>query len=288
MSTKSKITVSIVAVVIVIIGLATWFFNRPSQNQDTVTLGTIGSDAKIWQYIAKQPETKKDGIDLKVKSFTDGVALNQATAEGTVDVNAFQSYAYLVAYNQKNKNAKLDVLGTTYLEPMGIYSDKYHKLSEIPDGSTIAIANNPANTSRGLQLLAKAGLITLKPDFGSLSGPSDIKYNPHNFKFEEIDDTTGPRVIKDNSIAAVLIGNTIALEGKLNVLKDSLYHEQVDQSTKDNVNVIVTAADSKHKDKYAKLVKLYHSKDVQDYIKKEFGGTKVEVDKPVSYLTQSN
>ncbi|WP_413627935.1 MetQ/NlpA family ABC transporter substrate-binding protein [Fructilactobacillus vespulae] len=287
MKKKTKIIISAIVIVIAVLGAYT-VHNQSSKAHDSnqITLGTIGSDAKIWNYIAELPETKKDNIHLKVQSYTDGVALNTTTAQGKVDVNAFQSYAYLVAYNQKHQNAKLDLLGTTYLEPMGVYSKKYHKISEIPDGATIAIANNPANTSRGLKLLAKAGLITLKPNFGSLSGVNEIATNPHNFKFKEIDDTTGPRVIDDNSIAAALIGNTIAQEGNLNVLKDSLYHEQVDQSTKDNINIIVTADSSNNKEQYRKLVKLYHSKKVQDYIQKQFDGTKIEVNKPNRYLTK--
>ncbi|WP_395320012.1 MetQ/NlpA family ABC transporter substrate-binding protein [Fructilactobacillus frigidiflavus] len=286
MSKKTKWIAT--AAVVVLAGIGVWGVqqnHKQSTSQTQVTLGTIGSDAKIWNYIAKLPETKKDHIDLKVENFTDGVTLNKATTQGKVDVNAFQSYAYLVAYNKNNPDHKLSILGTTYLEPMGIYSKKYHSLKQIPNGATIAIANNPANTSRGLQLLAKAGLITLKPNFGSLSGVNDIKSNPHDFKFKEIDDTTGPRVIDDQGIAAALIGNTIALEGHLNVLHNSLYHEKVDQSTKDNINILATAANSKKKAQYKKLVKLYHSPKVQKYIDKEFDGTKINVEKPVSYLT---
>lgn len=107
-------------------------------------------------------------------------------------------------------------LGTTYLEPMGIYSAKYKKLSQLPKGATIALANNAANEARGLLLLADAGLIKLKKNFNVASGSvNDVAANPKQFKFKLIDDTTGPRVIK--SVDAVLIGNTIALSGGLNV-----------------------------------------------------------------------
>ena len=260
--------------------------NGQGNNKNEITVGSIGSDAQIWQYIAKLSETKKAGISIKVKNFTDGVSLNTATAQSKIDVNAFQSYAYLVAYNKSSAKNKLGVLGTTYLEPMGIYSSKYKKISEIPDGATIAIANNAANTARGLRLLEKAGLITLKSSFGSLSGTNEIASNPHHFKFKEIDDTTGPRVIKDNTIAAALIGNTVALEGKLNVLKDSLFHEKIDQSTKDNINVLATAKKNQSNQNYKKLISLYHSKKVQKYIQSKFDGTKLEVKKPVGYLTK--
>ncbi|CAK1245874.1 ABC-type metal ion transport system [Fructobacillus tropaeoli] len=286
MSRKSKFITSFVILILALLA-AFSFFHASAQGKSSknITVGAVGSDAKAWQYIAKSDAAKKAGLKITVKTFTDGVSLNQATADGTIDVNAFQSYAYYVAYNQTHKSSKLAVLGNTYLEPMGIYSGQYHKLSELPDGATIAIPNDPANTSRALKLLASVNLITLKSGFGSLSGTNEIKDNPHNFKFKEIDSKTGPRVEKDSNIGAVLIGNTDALEGGLNVLKDSLAHEKIDQTTKDNINILATANKNKDNSDYKKLVALYHDKDVQAYIKKAFDGTKVEVNKPVSYLT---
>ncbi|GAJ25705.1 methionine ABC transporter [Liquorilactobacillus sucicola DSM 21376 = JCM 15457] len=284
---KNRIILTLVGIVIVVVGIITLTVRNSSNKRNssnTITIGSIGSDVQIWKHIADLPETKKEHLNIKVKSFTDGISLNTATAEGKIDVNAFQSYAYYVAFNKSSKVGKITALGTTYLEPMGIYSNRYKKVHEIPNGSTIALADNPANTARGLKLLERAGLIKLKADFGSLSGTSAIADNPHHFKFKEIDDTTGPRIMKDNSIAAVLIGNTIALEGKLNVLKDSIFHEQVNQSTKENINILATASKNKNDQNLKKLVKIYHSDSVQKYIKKEFGGTKIDVQKPLSYF----
>lgn len=187
-------------------------------------MGSQGSDYDIWNHIAKSPQAKKLGLKIKVKQITDGVQLNNATAQGSVNVNAFQSYSYLEAYNKEHKTAQLAALGTTYLEPLGIYSDKYKKVTQIPSHATIAIANNPANTARGLLLLQSAGLIKLKKNFGTLGNTNDIVSNPKHLKFKQIDDTTGPRVL--HNVDAVLISNTVALEGHLNVLKDSIFHEK--------------------------------------------------------------
>nr|WP_125587759.1 MetQ/NlpA family ABC transporter substrate-binding protein [Companilactobacillus jidongensis] len=256
--------------------------NASASESKTITVGSQGSDLEIWQHIAKSSQAKAAGLDIKVKEITDGTQLNQATTEGQVDVNAFQSWSYYLAYNKQNPNGKLAALGTTYLEPLGIYSNKYKKISDIPDGTTIAIANNPANTSRDLLLLQKAGLITLDKGFDALSNTKDIKSNPKNLKFKEIDDTTGPRVLND--VDVVLISNTVALDGGLHVLTDSIYHENVDQSTKDNVNILATAAKNKNNKQYKKLVKLYHNKTIQKYINKKYYGTKIEVNRPLSYL----
>jgi len=83
--------------------------------EQVVTMASTGSDADIWRYIATLPETKQAGIKLEVKNFTDYVAMNTAVANKEVDINAFQSYAYLVAFNQSNKE-KIAPISTTYLD----------------------------------------------------------------------------------------------------------------------------------------------------------------------------
>lgn len=255
-----------------------------SDGTQTITIGSMGSDAQIWEHIADSQAAKDAKLDIKVKEIDGGVELNNATKEGEVDVNAFQSWAYLVSYN-KDSGAKLAAIATTYLEPMGIYSSKIKDIKDVPDGALVALADNPANTARGLLLLQAAGLIKLKDGFDvGTGGTNDVAENPHNLKFELIDDTTGPRVIQD--VDLVLIGNTIALEGGLNVLKDSLFHEEVSVDTKANINVLATSDDKKNDAGLLKLGELYHSEDTQQYIEKEFGGTKVDVNKPISYLEE--
>lgn len=274
--------IGIVVLVGIVFGIHTLTGNASNSKSATITVGSQGSDYDIWNHIADSKQAKKLGLKIKVKQITDGVQLNNATAQGSIDVNAFQSYSYLQAYNQEHQKAQLAALGTTYLEPLGIYSDKYKKVNELPDGATIAIANNPANTARGLLLLQSAGLIKLDKNFGALGNTSDIASNPKHLKFKEIDDTTGPRVL--HNLDAVLISNTVALEGHLNVLKDSIFHEKIDVSTRSNINVLATAKKNRHNKDYQKLVKLYHEPAIQKYIKDKYDGTKVEVQKPLSYL----
>lgn len=286
---KQRLIAAAIALVIII---AAFFALRLTSSRQTaksqtttVTVGSIGPDVQVWQHIAKSSQAKKLGLKIKVKAFTDGPSLLRATSDGSINVSAFASWAYLEAYNKSKSNTGQQVaLATTYLEPMGIYSSKYKKLSDLPKGATIALANNAANEARGLLLLQSAGLIKLKKNFDAASGnTNDIVSNSKKFKFKLIDDTTGPRIIK--SVDAVLIGNTIALAGNLNVLKDSLYHEKIDQSTKNNINVLATAKKNKNNAAYKKLGKLYHNKQIQKWIAKKYSGTKVEVNKPVSYLT---
>ncbi|OOW14007.1 MetQ/NlpA family ABC transporter substrate-binding protein [Acinetobacter sp. MF4640] len=253
--------------------------------EQTVTIASTGSDADIWRHIATLPETKAAGLKLDIKNFTDYVAMNTAVANNEVDVNAFQSYAYLVAYNEAN-TAKIVPLSTTYLEPMGIYSSKVKTLAEFKNGATIAIPNDGANESRALLLLQSAGLVKLKNDFDFVKGTSkDIVENNKALVIKPIQMATAVRV-KDE-VDAIVLGNTLAMEGGLNVLKDAIYYEPIDQTTKMNVNVLAVAEARQNDPVLKKVGELYHVAAVGKYVQEHFGGTKIDVNKPVSYLTQA-
>ena len=246
----------------------------------TVKIASVGSDADIWRYIAESEQAKKAGLKIEVQEINGGVPLNESVADGTVDANAFQSIGYLQGFNEANSN-KLVPVGTTYIEPMGLYSKKVKSLNDLPNGAKVAIPDNPYNTTRALRLLESAGLIKLPSDFKDGTGtPSDIVENKKNLEFLLIDDTTSVRVLDDTDLIA--IGNTIALEGGLNVLKDSLFYEKADASTITSINVIAVKAENADKEEYKKLVELYHDPEIQKYISDKFAGTKVEVKKPVS------
>ena len=251
----------------------------------TVTIASTGSDADVWRHIASLPETKEAGLKLDVKNFTDYVAMNTAVANKEIDVNAFQSYAYLVAFNESNKD-KIVPLSTTYLEPMGIYSSKVKKLEEFKQGATIAIPNDGANESRALLLLQSAGLVKLKADFDNVKGTTaDVSENAKQIVIKPIQMATAVRV-KDE-VDAIILGNTLAMEGGLNVLKDAIYYEPIDQSTKMNVNILATSADRQNDPVLQKVAALYHTEAVKQFVQEKFAGTKVDVNKPISYLTES-
>ena len=250
-----------------------------------VVIASTGSDADIWNYIAQQPETKAAGLSIEVKNFSDYVAMNNATANKEVDLNAFQSYNYMLAFNSQSKD-KVAAVSTTYIEPMGIYTDKYKKVGQIPAKATIAIPNDAANESRALSLLQTAGLIKLKADFDPVQGKvSDVVGNPKQLTIKPIPMATAVRV--KSEVDAIVLGNTLAMEGGLNVLKDAIFYEPVDQSTKLYVNLLATAQGRENDPILQKVGALYHSEAVKKYVDEHFAGTKIDVNQPLSYLTEN-
>ncbi|HQW54221.1 MAG TPA: MetQ/NlpA family ABC transporter substrate-binding protein, partial [Acinetobacter sp.] len=116
--------------------------------------------------------------------------------------------------------------------------------------------------------------------------PADIIENSKNIVIKPIQMATAVRV-KDE-VDAILLGNTLAMEGGLNVLKDAIFYEPIDQSTKLNINVLVAADARKNDPILQKVGALYHTEAVKQYVQKHFAGTKVDVNKPTSYFTDAN
>lgn len=255
------------------------------EEDQVIHIGSESADAQIWEFIANSEVAEDAGIQIEVEDIDGGAAKNNATADGDIDANAFQSIGYLESFNE-DSTEKLIPVATTYVEPMGIYSDKYDTVDEIKDHDVVALADNPANTARGLRVLEAAGLVELNEDFDDGVGtPEDVSSNPKNLEFELIDDVTGPRILQDVDMA--LISNTVALEGGLNVLNDAIYREKADESNRINLNVIAVKEGRQDEEKLQKLGEVYHDPEVQEYIDDEFDGTKVEVEIPVNDIWSS-
>src|SRR5215831_9607683 len=115
---------------------------------ETIRVGvTAGPHAEIIEVVKKVAATR--GLDLKVVEFTDYVVPNQALALKDLEANSFQHEPYLK--NQISKTGwKIVKVANTIGSPQGVYSLKYKKLADLPEGARVAIANDPSNGARGL------------------------------------------------------------------------------------------------------------------------------------------
>ncbi|MBO5391694.1 MAG: MetQ/NlpA family ABC transporter substrate-binding protein [Pseudomonas sp.] len=220
--------------------------------------------AEILEFV--KPALAKEGVNLKVKVFTDYIQPNVQVAEKRLDANFFQHQPYLDEFN-KAKGTHLVSVAAVHLEPLGAYSSKYKKLDEIKDGSTVVIPNDATNGGRALLLLDKAGLITLKDKTNILSTPKDITANPKKLKFRELEAATIPRVLTQVDLA--LINTNYALEAKLNPEKDALVIEGSDSPY---VNILVARPDDKDSADMQKLVAALHSPEVKAFILEKYKG----------------
>ncbi len=137
-------------------------------------------------------EAKAQGLDVEVVEFSDWTTPNIALSAGDIDVNYFQHKPFLDNAVAERGYEFTDV-GTGTLANIGLYSLKHESFDQIPQDGTVAIANDPVNQGRGLLLLEKAGLITLKDGVGFKGTLDDIEENPKNLSFTEVE---GPQLVR--------------------------------------------------------------------------------------------
>ncbi|MFJ4496186.1 MetQ/NlpA family ABC transporter substrate-binding protein [Pseudomonas atacamensis] len=236
-----------------------------SAHAETLTVAaTPVPHAEILEFV--KPALAKEGVDLKVKVFTDYIQPNVQVAEKRLDANFFQHQPYLDEFN-KAKGTSLVAVTGVHLEPLGAYSSKLKDLKDLPGGANVVIPNDATNGGRALLLLAKAGVITLKDPSNILSTLKDIEQNPKDLKFRELEAATIPRVLTQVDLA--LINTNYALEAKLDPSKDALVIEGNDSPY---VNILVSRADNKDSDAMKKLAAALHSPQVKQFITDKYKG----------------
>jgi D-methionine transport system substrate-binding protein len=147
----------------------------------------LGSTAAFAQPLeVAVAEAKKQGLEVELSEFNDWIAPNVSLAHGDIDVNYFQHIPFL---ENAKAAAGFDLVpyAPGVINNVGLYSKKYKRFDELPEGARVAIANDPINSGRGLQLLAKAGLITLKPGVGYKATEDDILTNPKNINIIQLE-----------------------------------------------------------------------------------------------------
>lgn len=274
-----KIGLSLIAVLLFAL-LSACKGETASDEKKVVKIGVTGTDGQVWDIIKEK--AAKEGITIELVEFSDYTLPNQALADKEIDLNAFQHIAFL---NQFKEEHHLDIvpIGTTVIAPMGIYSEKYKDVSEIPDKAKIAIPDDPSNQARALKLLQSAGLIKLKEDFGLFGDLSGIKENPKKLEIIPMVAQQTPRVLPD--VAASVINNGIAGQAGFVPNKDAIFLEDPnDPAAQPYINVFAARAEDKDNKTFKKIVEIYHDPEAVEAIKKDTNGGSVVVDIPIEEL----
>lgn len=235
-------------------------------SKKTVTVGVVGdSDRQLWEYVVKDAK-KKYGITIKLKEFTDYVQPNKAVADGSLDLNSFQTLNYFKTQNPEYKN-KLATIGKTYITPIKLYSKTLTSLKDIKKGATIAIPNDASNEKRALDLLVSAKLI--KYDTSKKTPTAkDITKNKKNLKIKEVESAQAAAALK--SVDAAVVNTNYALDAKLTD-KETLFTEPVNKKAAGYINYIVALKKDKNKKIYKQVVKAYQTDKTKKHMKVLYG-----------------
>jgi len=247
--------------------------NVAKKEAKTVKVGVNAGNHDVWDDVIKRLK-EKENINVELVEFTDYVQPNQALENGDVDLNSFQTIIYLERFN-KEQNTHIKPIGYTVIAPMGVYSKKIKNVSELKEGDTIAIPEDTSNNSRALRLLHAAGVIKLKDVNNTLATKDDIVENPKKIEIKELPAGQTARALDD--VAASLINNGFAVEAGFQPTKDSIFIEEITDSSQPYYNVIAAKEGNENNEVYKTIVKYYQSPETAKKIEEVSKGANVPV-----------
>ncbi len=175
------------------------------------------------------PGLEKAGYTVKVLEFSDYVQPNLALANKEIDVNLFQHRVYLDKFSADH-NLDLSAIITVPTAAVGIYSNEYKSIADLPDGAKVSIANDPTNLARALKVLQQAGLIEINPDIDvTRASEKDIVSNPKNLEILPVEAAQLPRTV--DSVDAAAVNGNYALAAGMS-LKEAIFIEDLPEEYK--------------------------------------------------------
>jgi D-methionine transport system substrate-binding protein len=235
----------------------------------TLRIGIMaGEDEDVWRAVAAH--AAQSGLTLKIVTFSDYNAPDEALAEHELDANAFQHAPFLAAQVAAH-GYRIVRAGDTYFSPIGVYSSRWTSLKDLPAGAVIGVPNDPSNEGRALHLLESLGLFTLSPSAGLLPTALDIADNPRNLSIKELDAGIVGRTLPD--LDAAVVNTDWALKSGIKVDRQRIGQESL--AGNPYVNFIAVNAEDAHAPWVAPLVAAFHQPDVRKIILDLYHGANV-------------
>lgn len=240
----------------------------------TIQIGASNTPhAEILEFAA--PILEEEGITLDITTYNDYKIPNEALAEGDLDANYFQHEPFFEAAVAEN-NYDFVNAGAIHLEPIGLFSQEYASLDELPDGATVLVSSNQPDWGRILGIFQEAGLITVTEGTDLTTATfDDIDENPKNLQFEyENDPALMPTLYQQGEGDVVAINSNFAVDQDLNPLEDSI---ALESESSPYGNIIAVRSEDADDEAIQRLVEVLRSQEVQDYILETWNGAVVPV-----------
>ena len=223
-----------------------------------------------------KPILEKEGIDLQITTYQDYILPNKALADGEIDANYFQHIPY---FNLQVKENDYDFVnaGAIHIEPLGLYSKRVKNLDDLKDGATVIVSNSTTDWGRVISILQDAGLVKVKDGVDITTASfDDIVENKKNLKFTyEADPALMTTFLNNDEGDIVAINSNFAVDNGLDPLKDAI---ALEKTSSPYANIVADRKEDKDNENIKKLVEVLKSKDVKEWILKEWNGAVVPVD----------
>ncbi|KAA5825259.1 methionine ABC transporter substrate-binding protein [Saccharopolyspora hirsuta] len=276
--------VAVIAVVLVaVVAAALYAVNAGTDDtaagRTKVRIGVTDASKEYWKTYKQL--AAEQGIDIETVNFSDYHQANPALSQRQIDLNLFQHVLFLANYDVSNDDT-LTPIGSTYVVPLSLYSQKHAAVADIPQGGTVAIPNDKTNQARALLVLQQAGLIALKGGGTVLSTPADIDTAASKVRVVPVD--AAQTVASLPSVDGAIVNNNFALDADLDPSRALFGDDPNSPDAAPYINVFVARAEDKDNPVYRKVVEIYRDKRITDQVVADSKGTSVSVDRPQAEL----
>lgn len=249
-----------------IAGLAFAASASAAKDPKEIVIGTSAGPYADQIKLGIKPILEKQGYKIKVIEFNDYIQPNFALAEGSLDANVFQHIVYLTKFATEHKLALTDLV-TIPTAPIAIYSKKHKSLTEVKDGSTVALPNDPTNQARALVLLDQLGWIKLRDKFDPVrASEKDIASYQKKIKLVPLEAAQLPRSLQDTDYS--FVNGNYALASGLK-LTEALVTEKISPNY---INLVAVRSADKQKQFAKDLAAAYRSPEFLAVTNKYFAG----------------
>ena len=172
---------------------------KSESKEKVIKIAGTASVSEVF-YEAFKEKYEAMGYQTEFIAFDSNPVCLEACASGETDISLGQQKKFVQSYNTNN-GADLDMVKPYGMfTGIGLYSEKYESIDDIPDGSQIAVMNDATNEDVSLKILDTAGLIKLSDDVEFVT-VADITENPKNLEIIEMEQAQTVTALDDMAAA---------------------------------------------------------------------------------------
>lgn len=211
------------------------------------------------------PIMEAKGYNVTYQLFDNNVNAMVATNDGSVDSLFVVHKPFMENFNSANNADLVMIEPHVFSVGMGVYSEKYKSIDELPEGASISIMNDAMNMDRALRIFSDAGLLKLKDGVDKYT-ILDIESNPKNYKFVEMDQTQTVRSLQDMDAAVAFFSHM------KNADKDFKSYLIRDQHPENYPQGVVVKQENANEQWTKDLVEAFRSDEVKAFADEHYGG----------------
>jgi len=211
------------------------------------------------------PAMAKKGYTVTYQIFDNNVNTLVAVNDRSMDALMLVHKPFMQIFNDRNKGDLVMIDPHMFAVGMGLFSERYSSIDELPEKAAIAIMNDSMNMDRGLRILEDAGLISIDPSKKTAT-LIDISENPKHYRFVEMDQTQTVRSLQDMDAAIAFFSHM------KNANKDFNTYLIRDNRTDRYPQGVIVKAENAQAQWAHDLVEAFRSEEIRAFANEYYGG----------------